>query len=396
MRKKLLILAVCFAMILGANAQNKAKEYKEGLKPNLSFIEKMATKSDSYNYKMSSYATDDNYLSCTFSYDKAHRLVAVKQILDYEVVDSLFYDGNNRLIKLSGWQMIGGQFKNVYYVDYTYDVAGNLASRTNYNYFDTWELGGVYTYTYNANNQIIKSELTMGSSVFMRIDYSYVGEKLDNEVWSYYNGAGFEPTEKVYYFYQNDRLVEVKDSTMGMYDWELYSTKTYIYDSQGNCIEKHCYDEHGNEVERSIYEFETRLLDETLIPSHFEMDRPFTYNNVNTYSKEQWYTLDDNLVLQYVCDYVYNYVSINDNGIYSAGMEPFAIIPNPAQNRITIESNGLSNATVQVIDAMGRMVVTTTISPNDKTVDISSLSSGCYVVRISNKEGYKISKLIIE
>ena len=236
----------------------------------------------------------------------------------------------------------------------------------------------------------------MGSSVFMRIDYSYVGEKLDNEVWSYYNGAGFEPTEKVYYFYQNDRLVEVKDSTMGMYDWELYSTKTYIYDSQGNCIEKHCYDEHGNEVERSIYEFDTRLLDETLMPSHFEMDRPFTYNNVNTYSKEQWYTLDDNLVLQYVCDYVYNYVSINDNGIYSAGMEPFAIIPNPAQNRITIESNGLGNATVQVIDAMGRMVVTTTISPNDKTVDISSLSSGCYVVRISNKEGYKISKLIIE
>lgn len=138
MRKRLLILAGCFAMILGANAQNRAKDYKEGLKPNLSFIEKMATKSGNYNYKMSSYATDDNYLRCNFSYDATHRLVAVKQILDYEVVDSLFYDSNNRLIKLSGWQMIGGKLENVYYVDYTYDATGNLASRTNYNYFDTW------------------------------------------------------------------------------------------------------------------------------------------------------------------------------------------------------------------------------------------------------------------
>ena len=267
MRKRLLILAGCFAMILGANAQNRAKEYKEGLKPNLSFIEKMATKSGNYNYKMSSYATDDNYLRCNFSYDDDHRLVAVKQMLDYEVVDSLFYDSNNRLIKLSGWQMIGGKLENVYYVDYTYDVAGNLASRTNYNYFDTWELGGVYNYYYNADNQIIKSELTMSGIVFMRIDYSYVDGNLDNELWSYYSGTGFEPAEKVYYFYQNDRLVEVKDSTMGMYDWELYFTETYVYDAQGNCTEKHRYDVYGNEVERSVYEFETRLLDETLMPS---------------------------------------------------------------------------------------------------------------------------------
>ena len=396
MRKRLLILAGCFAMILSTNAQNKAKEYKEGLKPNLSFIEKMATKSDSYNYKMSSYATDDNYLSFTFSYDKAHRLVAVKQILDYEVVDSLFYDSNNRLIKLSGWQMIGGQFKNVYYVDYTYDAAGNLASRTNYNYFDTWELGGVYTYTYNTNNQIIKSELTMGGSVFMSIDYSYVKGKLDNEIWSYYFGIQFEPAEKISYFYQDEKLVEVKDSTMGTYDWELFSTETYIYDAQGNCTEKHRYDFQGNEVERSIYEFETRLLNETLMPSHFEMDRPFTYNNVNTYRREKWYTLDDNLVLQYVCDYVYNYVSINDNGIHNADVDSFGIMPNPANDRITIESNGLSDATVQVIDAMGRVVIATNISSDNKMIDISSLSSGCYMVKISNKERYKISKLIIK
>lgn len=396
MRKRLLILAGCFAMILGANAQNRAKEYKEGLKPNLSFIEKMATKSGNYNYKMSSYATDDNYLRCNFSYDDDHRLVAVKQMLDYEVVDSLFYDSNNRLIKLSGWQMIGGKLENVYYVDYTYDVAGNLASRTNYNYFDTWELGGVYNYYYNADNQIIKSELTMSGIVFMRIDYSYVDGNLDNELWSYYSGNGFEPAEKVYYFYQNDRLVEVKDSTMGMYDWELYFTETYVYDAQGNCTEKHRYDVYGNEVERSVYEFETRLLDETLMPSHFEMDRPFTYYNVNTYSRERWYTLDDNSVLQYVCDYVYNYVSIDDNGIHTAGVETFAVVPNPAKDRITIESNGLSNATVQVIDAMGRVVVVTNISTDNKTVDISSLPSGCYVLRVSNKEGYKISKLIVE
>ncbi len=396
MRKRLLILASCFALMLGANAQNRAKEYKEGLQPDLSFIEKMATKNGSYSYKMSSYATDDNYLSCNFSYDQAHRLVAVRQVQDYEVVDSLFYDSDSRLIKLSGWQKINGQFENVYYVDYTYDAAGNLATRTNYNYFDAWELGGVYTYSYNADNQIIKSELTMSGIVFMCVDYTYVDGKLNNEVWSYHSGTKLEPAEKIYYFYQNDKLVEVKDSTMGTYGWELFTTETYVYDAQGNCIEKHRYDSYGDEVERSVYEFETRLLDETLMPSHFEMERPYTYTNVNTYSREHWYTVDDNFVLQYVCDYVYNYVSINDNGISSASVETFAIVPNPAKDRIMIESNGLETANIQVVDAMGRVVITANISPDSRMVDISSLASGYYLLRVVGKEGYKISKLVVQ
>ena len=71
-------------------------------------------------------------------------------------------------------------------------------------------------------------------------------------------------------------------------------------------------------------------------------------------------------------------------------------MPNPAKDRIMIESNGLETANIQVVDAMGRVVITANISPDSRMVDISSLASGYYLLRVVGKEGYKISKLVVQ
>ena len=396
MKKVLLVLALCVFSVSNMNAQNRVDVCREGHQFNLSAIEKMATKSGNYQYKMSSYATDDNYLDNKFYYDDAHRLVAVKQEVDYVVIDSLFYNQDNQLVKLSGWQLLNGQFENVYYIDYTYDEHGNLATRTNYNYFDDWVLGGVYNFSYNENNQIVVSELVMSGIVYMRVDYTYVNGLLDNEVWSSYDGNGVSPAEKVYYFYQDGILQTKRDSILGTYNWELYFYETYTYDAQGNCTEKHKYDQYNNEVERSIYVFETRLMEETLIPSHFELDRPHTYNNVNTYTTEQWYSVDDNFDLQYICDYIYTYIPINSNGINTAKSQTFNVVPNPAKDMVSIECNTLSETDVQVVDVMGRVVMTATVSSSNTMLDISALPTGTYILRLLTKEGIKVSKLVVE
>jgi len=42
------------------------------------------------------------------------------------------------------------------------------------------------------------------------------------------------------------------------------------------------------------------------------------------------------------------------------------------------------------------VVITANISPDSRMVDISSLASGYYLLRVVGKEGYKISKLVVQ
>jgi hypothetical protein len=63
------------------------------------------------------------------------------------------------------------------------------------------------------------------------------------------------------------------------------------------------------------------------------------------------------------------------------------IFPNPAQNTIAIESNGLliENATVSILSSLGQVVYSTTYSSGE-TMDVSSLPNGIYFITISSSQ----------
>ena len=151
---------------------------------------------NNYRYKLANFRTSDMYQFNDFYYNSLNQLVAVKDSVrdDYSVIDSLFYNEHGQMTRMSGWQLLQGRWQNVYRIDYTYDIFGNIASRTNYNNFDgDWQLGGVYQYTYNADNQIILSVLTMGGIQFQKVEYSYTDGRLSEELWYSYNGSGLSP-----------------------------------------------------------------------------------------------------------------------------------------------------------------------------------------------------------
>ena len=75
----------------------------------------------------------------------------------------------------------------------------------------------------------------------------------------------------------------------------------------------------------------------------------------------------------------------------------FKIYPNPAQNYVTIEGRLPENcdeAKVQVINSTGQLLKTTTYTGDTKTVDVSDLKNGIYVLEIiyskKQKSTYKI------
>ncbi|MBO7648328.1 MAG: hypothetical protein J6S48_03105, partial [Bacteroidales bacterium] len=90
-----------------------------------------------YQWEMTSFYTDDYYQICNFSYNADHRLLAMSDSIygEYNVIDSMSYDAAGNLVRLSGWQKLGGVWQNVYYIDYTYNAAGLITSRSNYNNF---------------------------------------------------------------------------------------------------------------------------------------------------------------------------------------------------------------------------------------------------------------------
>ena len=407
--KKVLSFVLCCVIGISAFAQRDLSQrysHKGKFDKQLNFrpAEKMAKSAD-YNYRLASYNTDDLYITCEYHYDAYRRLVAVHELVpsEYELIDSIRYNEQNQLVRLDGYQKMGASWTNVYFIEYTYNAQGLIASRSNYNNFGgIFELGGTYDYTYNEAGQIIHTELTMGDMVYQTVDYEYENGLLATETWSYSNpfsqSGEFEPAERMSYTYNNSgNLTLITYETYdGISDWGLYGTRTYTYNEVGNCTEMHAYDADENETERSIFTYDNRLLEETLMPWTPEMTRPETFNNKNIYTLEEYWALDVDFVLQYVCDYEYNYVGI-DEGVGLADVEqlPLTITPNPTENIIVL--SGLAEGThqMEIVDMAGRIVMSDNVS-NSKQIDLSELQKGCYLVKVMNNQNLYTSKVIVK
>ncbi|WP_298532977.1 T9SS type A sorting domain-containing protein [uncultured Algibacter sp.] len=65
----------------------------------------------------------------------------------------------------------------------------------------------------------------------------------------------------------------------------------------------------------------------------------------------------------------------------------FEVYPNPSKNSITINYQGNRNLDlgIQIIDILGKQVLTTQVSSRNNTIDLNRLVSGTYFVRITDK-----------
>lgn len=84
--------------------------------------------------------------------------------------------------------------------------------------------------------------------------------------------------------------------------------------------------------------------------------------------------------------------NINDNDL---GISAY---PNPASNEVTININGMQQVSgnIQVIDALGRVVITKKCTTAEEQLNVSSLSNGVYTILfISNNDNRLQTRLLI-
>lgn len=79
-------------------------------------------------------------------------------------------------------------------------------------------------------------------------------------------------------------------------------------------------------------------------------------------------------------------------GIGETALSNLIVYPNPADNIISINGLEENEYRYQVLDISGRVVAMGTLQPNENSIDISSLSTGIYILRVN--EFY--SRVIVE
>lgn len=74
------------------------------------------------------------------------------------------------------------------------------------------------------------------------------------------------------------------------------------------------------------------------------------------------------------------------------------IYPNPTKNLITVDfgDNQIKNATIQVMDLVGKTIHQQKINSPKTIIKLNNYSQGIYLVKVSNKKGSKIYKIVKE
>jgi hypothetical protein len=75
----------------------------------------------------------------------------------------------------------------------------------------------------------------------------------------------------------------------------------------------------------------------------------------------------------------------------------FAMFPNPAKDRLDVQTSGDDLSAITVYDMVGKVVIRKAPSGSHDTVDVSGLGSGMYLVEITttNQAG-TVKKLVVE
>jgi hypothetical protein len=89
-------------------------------------------------------------------------------------------------------------------------------------------------------------------------------------------------------------------------------------------------------------------------------------------------------------------VPTNTKEITKGGSLNFSLYPNPTSSNITIETEGTDDLHMKLFDLMGNQIIETNLSNNINTINLPTLSTGIYLVKVTNlKTGAnQIKKLI--
>jgi len=226
-----------------------------------------------------------------------------------DVRDSLFYDVHGNISRINTYKWLNDTWYHCCIVDYGYDENNHRINRTNYNnQGNGFEKHGVYTYTYDTSGQLIHHELELVGIPLEKCDYSYTNGKLTTEESKTYepNIGIWSNSSRTTYEYDGDNLTNIYYEWWDGASWSVENSTILTYDDQGNCLSRTYFT--GNIIsDRIYYKYNTDIeINQVIMPVHPE---PF-YRRFDQFKSMplsySWETVDEDNVLQYICDFNFN------------------------------------------------------------------------------------------
>lgn len=91
------------------------------------------------------------------------------------------------------------------------------------------------------------------------------------------------------------------------------------------------------------------------------------------------------------CDFTDNYAALNELATFQ-----FMVVPNPSNGVITVETSQLISGTIECIDLNGRVLSTTAFNSISTSLDLSNLSDGNYILKITTEIGIRQQRILIK
>lgn len=358
-------------------------------------------------YKLTNRNSDDMFEQKEFAYGPEGRVVAVyddNYIYGDKVIDSIFYNNQGLVTEVRGFQFLNNVWKYVYYLLYSYDNDGNMTQRINFNSggASTFEQGGVYDYVYSQGH-IVSHTCYLGDHTTLIESCSYHYNSQNQLIEEKYL-QGYGSLDSSYkYVYTYDANGRVESKKMYYYDspsWSLNETEVFVYDSYGNCTDHSIKDATGQYIERRLYEYNTDYSSEDISMPYYipELGYPEAFDDANMRTIEHWYAMDDNFVLQYICDYLYYYngqfLSINGNEVSSN----ITVYPNPIDDVVSInisdEFGNISHA--KMYDVQGKQCGSFNLTCGTNQLNMTGFESGLYILKIQFTNGKVLTNKIVK
>ena len=280
-----------------------------------------------YQYRISSFMSEDATKTFTYQYAEptgadlrgVHE-INLLEIPVWELIDSLHYDAEGRIIQIATHQCFDGEWRRVCWIDYTYNEMGLKETRKNYNDFNDGYggvLGGTYYYYYDEEGKMTNWLLDFDNYDFQQGELTYNEDGLlESELIMQDPFIGVMDNYGLieYYYDENGNNTEIITKTWGYTDWVYSSLQFNTYDEAGNCIEIVSSNASGVAQEKRTYNYDMNVLAENVYyfpnPENKFPTMPQMHNMLS--SCEQWTFNQDTGNLSLTGEYIITYEQIGD------------------------------------------------------------------------------------
>ena len=348
-----------------------------------------------------------NYLKDEFTYDAKNN---IEQEIEYE------------------WDLAKSVWEKEYKYDFTYDSYGNLMEEICYEWYPSnanWDLIWKDEYVYDTNGNIIQYLEFGSSNEFKEHDFTYdTNGYMTQELVYEWNQ---DPSEKIEFTYDSSgNIIQHLYYEWETNQWVVLVKGEYTYDANGNWIQgilsgwdedsdqwvqdwkdEYNYDSNGNMIQyfgnwwggqwnnywKVEYNFDNSYsVSDLILPNYYYSDYSMSVLLTHMLTGALGYNWDPAME-DWVEDSISSLYYSQQNSLSVSEMDDtkINIYPNPVSNVLTVDSRSPLTK-IEIFSILGQKEKE--IISGFNAIQLNSLLSGFYIIKIYSEKGTTVRKLI--